>query len=160
MSLFIETLELEINDLNNNDVKIKFIGDRTSLKDSLVKKIEKAELLTATNEGLKLSVALAYGGRWDIVNATKILFNKINELKISLKDVDEKLFSSSLQLENDPDLLIRTGGERRISNFLLWNIAYTELYFDDVLWPEYSEKNIDEAIEFYKERKRRFGKNV
>ena len=91
MSLFIETLELEINDLNNNDVKIKFIGDRTSLKDSLVKKIEKAELLTATNEGLKLSVALAYGGRWDIVNATKILFNKINELKISLKDVDEKL---------------------------------------------------------------------
>jgi len=109
---------------------------------------------------LKLSVALAYGGRWDIVNATKILFNKINELKISLKDVDEKLFSSSLQLENDPDLLIRTGGERRISNFLLWNIAYTELYFDDVLWPEYSEKNIDEAIEFYKERKRRFGKNV
>jgi len=160
MSLFIETLELEINDLNNNDVKIKFIGDRTSLKDSLVKKIEKAELLTATNEGLKLSVALAYGGRWDIVNATKIIFNKINELKISLKDVDEKLFSSSLQLENDPDLLIRTGGERRISNFLLWNIAYTELYFDDVLWPEYSEKNIDEAIEFYKERKRRFGKNV
>lgn len=162
MSLFIETLDLEISDLNDNNVKIKFIGDRSSLKDSLVKKIEKAEILTTTNQGLKLSVALAYGGRWDIINAAKNILKKIKKSEVNPSDLDEKLFSSSLQLGDipDPDLLIRTGGERRISNFLLWNIAYTELYFDDVLWPEFSKNNLDQAIEFYKERKRRYGKNV
>ena len=162
MSLFIETLDLEITDLNDNNVKIKFIGDRSSLKDSLVKKIEKAEILTTTNQGLKLSVALAYGGRWDIINAAKNILKKIKKSEVNPSDLDEKLFSSSLQLGDnpDPDLLIRTGGERRISNFLLWNIAYTELYFDDVLWPEFSKNNLDQAIEFYKERKRRYGKNV
>jgi|TARA_B100001059_G_scaffold118743_1_gene118862 undecaprenyl diphosphate synthase len=162
MSLFIETLDLEISDLNDNNVKIKFIGDRSSLKDSLVKKIEKAEILTTTNQGLKLSVALAYGGRWDIINAAKNILKKIKKSEVNPSDLDEKLFSSSLQLGGnpDPDLLIRTGGERRISNFLLWNIAYTELYFDDVLWPEFSKNNLDQAIEFYKERKRRYGKNV
>ena len=162
MSLFIETLDLEISDLNDNNVKIKFIGDRSSLKDSLVKKIEKAEILTTTNQGLKLSVALAYGGRWDIINAAKNILKKIKKSEVNPSDLDEKLFSSSLQLGDipGPDLLIRTGGERRISNFLLWNIAYTELYFDDVLWPEFSKNNLDQAIEFYKERKRRYGKNV
>tara|TARA_B110000003_G_scaffold49295_1_gene48086 strand:- start:582 stop:1280 length:699 start_codon:yes stop_codon:yes gene_type:complete len=162
MSLFIETLDLEISDLNDNNVKIKFIGDRSSLKDSLVKKIEKAEILTTTNQGLKLSVALAYGGRWDIINAAKNILKKIKKSEVNPSDLGEKLFSSSLQLGDipDPDLLIRTGGERRISNFLLWNIAYTELYFDDVLWPEFSKNNLDQAIEFYKERKRRYGKNV
>ena len=162
MSLFIETLDLEITDLNDNNVKIKFIGDRSSLKDSLVKKIEKAEILTTTNQGLKLSVALAYGGRWDIIYAAKNILKKIKKSEVNPSDLGEKLFSSSLQLGDipDPDLLIRTGGERRISNFLLWNIAYTELYFDDVLWPEFSKNNLDQAIEFYKERKRRYGKNV
>ena len=128
----------------------------------MVKKIEKAEILTTTNQGLKLSVALAYGGRWDIINAAKNILKKIKKSEVNPSDLDEKLFSSSLQLGDnpDPDLLIRTGGERRISNFLLWNIAYTELYFDDVLWPEFSKNNIDQAIEFYKERKRRYGKNV
>jgi len=162
MALFIETLDSEIKDLNNNNVKIRFIGDRSSLKKSLINKIDKAELLTKNNHGLNLTVAMAYGGRWDIVNAAKLIQDKIESNELNQIDVDEKQFSSYMQLgaNPDPDLLIRTGGERRISNFLLWNIAYTELYFCDTLWPDFVSDDLQLALDFYAQRKRRYGKNV
>jgi len=162
MALFIETLDSEIKDLNDNNVRIFFIGDRSNLKNSLIEKIDKAELLTKNNQGLNLTVALAYGGRWDIINATKIILNKIHSKELKISDIDEDKLSSFMQLGGhpDPDLLIRTGGERRISNFLLWNIAYTEIYFCESLWPDFNNADLDRAIEFYSERKRRYGKNV
>lgn len=162
MALFIETLDTEIRELNSNNVKIRFIGDRSNLKESLINKIDKAELLTKNNQGLYLTVAMAYGGRWDIVNALKLIQDKIDSNELNLADLDESRFSSFLQLGSipDPDLLVRTGGETRISNFLLWNIAYTELYFCETLWPDFDSGDLELALEFYAQRKRRYGKNV
>jgi len=162
MNLFIETLGSELDELDANNVRIRFIGKRESLKRSLVSKINKAELRTRNNQGLNLFVALAYGARWDIVNATRKLVNKIQDGEISKKDINQDLFSSFLQLGNtpDPDLLIRTGGEKRISNFLLWNIAYSEIFFCDCLWPDFRNSDLDQAIEFFRQRQRRYGASV
>jgi len=162
MNLFIETLENEIDELDSNNVRIKVIGERGGLKKGLISKIEKAELRTQDNQGLNLFVALAYGARWDIVNATRILLDKIQKNEINQNDIDQDLFSSFLQLGGipDPDLLIRTGGEQRISNFLLWNIAYSELFFCDCLWPDFKSSDLDAAIEFFSTRQRRFGVTV
>jgi len=162
MNLFIETLENEIDDLDDNNVRIRFIGKKEELKKSLISKIEKAELRTRDNQGLNLFVALAYGARWDIVNATRTLLDKIQDGEINQKDIDQDLFSSFLQLGGipDPDLLIRTGGEKRISNFLLWNIAYSELFFCDCLWPDFKSKDLDKAVEFFNTRQRRYGASV
>jgi len=162
MNLFIETLDNEIDELDNNDVRIRFIGKRKELKRSLISKIEKAELRTQNNQGLNLFVALAYGARWDIVNAARTLLDNIQNGEIKQKDIDQDLFSSFLQLGGipDPDLLIRTGGEKRVSNFLLWNIAYSELFFCDCLWPDFTSNDLDKAIEFFCTRQRRYGLSV
>ena len=162
MALFIETLDSEIEELNDNNVRVIFIGDRSGLTQSLIDKIDKAELLTKDNQGLNLTVALAYGGRWDIINATRLILDKIQNNELNHSDINEDQLSSLMQLGSkpDPDLLIRTGGEKRISNFLLWNIAYTELYFCESLWPDFNHSDLDIAIECYTERKRRYGKNV
>ena len=159
MNLFIETLENEIDELDSNNVRIKVIGERGGLNKSLINRIERAELRTQDNQGLNLFVALAYGARWDIVNATRTLLDKIQKNEINQKDIDQDLFSSFLQLGGipDPDLLIRTGGEKRISNFLLWNIAYSELFFCYCLWPDFKSSDLDKAIEFFSTRQRRFG---
>ena len=162
MSLFIETLENEIDELNSNNVSIRFIGDRENLSKKLQDKMKNAEKITSDNTGLNLYVALAYGARWDILNAIKGIVSRVKENQLDESKIDENILSSHLQLGNipDPDLLIRTGGEKRISNFLLWNIAYTELFFCDCLWPEFNEKEFSDALSFYSKRKRRFGSSV
>jgi len=162
MSLFIETLENELDELNSNNVSIRFIGDRENLSKKLQDKMENAEKITLDNTGLNLYVALAYGARWDILNAIKGIVSRVKENQLDESKIDENILSSHLQLGNipDPDLLIRTGGEKRISNFLLWNIAYTELFFCDCLWPEFNEKEFFNALKFYSKRKRRFGSSV
>ena len=162
MSLFIETLENEIDELNSNNVSIRFIGDRENLSKKLQDKMENAEKITLKNTGLNLYVALAYGARWDILNAIKDIVIRVKENQLDESKIDENTLSSHLQLGDipDPDLLIRTGGEKRISNFLLWNIAYTELFFCDCLWPEFNEKEFFNALNFYSKRKRRFGSSV
>ena len=159
MSLFIEALQREVDELHRNNVRLEFIGAREQLQDGMVKKIADAEAQTQANTGLRLIIAVAYGGRWDIVQAVRQVALKVAAGDISADDIDDVLLASELQLRNipDPDLLIRTGGEQRISNFLLWNLAYTELWFCDVLWPDFGEQQFDEALAFYARRQRRYG---
>ena len=159
MSLFVEALRREVAELHQNNVRLRFIGSRRQLDAKLINKIGEAEQLTADNSGLNLQVAVAYGGRWDIVHAARAAAALAVDGKISAGDIDEKVFAEGLQLAGipDPDLLIRTGGEHRISNFLLWNLAYAELWFSDVLWPDFGEREFDAALEFYSNRQRRYG---
>jgi undecaprenyl diphosphate synthase len=159
MGLFLEALQREVDDLHRNNVRVTFIGARDQLQTDLVKKIAAAERKTKDNDGLRLMVAVAYGGRWDIVNAAREITAKVARHELSADELDDEKFAAELALGGvpDPDLLIRTGGERRISNFLLWNIAYAELYFCDVLWPDFDEQRFDEALEFYANRQRRYG---
>ena len=159
MRLFLEALEREIDELHKNGVRLKFIGERGRLQSELVARIAAAEEKTRDNAGLTLIVATAYGGRWDIVEATRSLVSKALAGEIVADDVDEARVSAELSLGEvpDPDLLIRTGGEQRISNFLLWNLAYAELWFTDCLWPDFREAEFDAALEHYSSRQRRFG---
>ena len=159
MSLFVEALRREVGELHRNNVRLRFIGVREQLSDGLVKKIAAAEAKTAGNTGLQLNVAVAYGGRWDIVNATRAMASKVKSGELSPQDIDEAMLSAELQLGDtpDPDLLIRTGGEQRISNFLLWDLAYAELWFTDVLWPEFDKPEFDRALAFYAAKQRRYG---
>jgi undecaprenyl diphosphate synthase len=160
MKLFLDALEREVADLHDNQVVLNFIGDRELLGAELTRRMRSAEQLTAQNTGLKLNVAMAYGGRWDIAQACRSLAADAAAGTLAAGDIDEALVAERLALAGipDPDLLIRTGGEQRISNFLLWNLAYTELYFSEVLWPEFSAGHLDAAFEFFAQRERRFGK--
>jgi undecaprenyl diphosphate synthase len=160
MSLFLDALGREVADLHRNQVRLGFIGDRGLLGTELERRMRSAEQLTEGNSGLRLMVAMAYGGRWDIVQACRTLAADAAAGILNPADIDEKQVAERLALAGipDPDLLIRTGGERRISNFLLWNLAYTELYFSDELWPEFSTAHLDAAFEFFAQRERRFGK--
>jgi undecaprenyl diphosphate synthase len=159
MSLFLEALQREVDDLHRNNVRLRFVGARAQLKPKLQRKIEAAEQQTSQNNGLTLIVAVAYGGRWDIVNAARRLATKVAGGELSIEDIGDDAFARELALSGvpDPDLLIRTGGEQRISNFLLWNLAYSELYFCDCLWPDFREREFDEAMIFYGMRQRRYG---
>jgi undecaprenyl diphosphate synthase len=160
MGLFLDALVREMADLHKNQVRLRFIGDRDNLNGELVQRMRDAEALTANNKGLRLLVAVAYGGRWDITQACRSLAaaaraGELNPAKIGEDDVQGRLALAGIP---DPDLLIRTGGEQRISNFLLWNLAYTELFFPEVLWPDFSPKHLDEAFTHFAQRERRFGK--
>lgn len=159
MGLFLEALQREVDDLHRNNVRVTFIGAREQLQVDLVKKIVMAEQKTEGNDGLHLMVAVAYGGRWDIVNAAKELARKVARDELSVDELDDEKFAAELAIDGvpDPDLLIRTGGEQRISNFLLWNLAYAELYFCDALWPDFDEQQFDDALAFYASRQRRYG---
>ena len=159
MSLFLEALQREIDELHRNDVRLRFIGARHQLAGKLVRKIEAAERRTRDNAGLKLTVAVAYGGRWDIVNAARKLASQVASGSLAPAAIDEERFAAELELGSlpDPDLLVRTGGEQRISNFLLWNLAYSELYFCDCLWPDFGEQEFDEALLTFARRQRRYG---
>jgi undecaprenyl diphosphate synthase len=159
MSLFLEALQREVDELHRNNVKLTFIGAREELQAGLVRKIAAAEEKTRDNTGLNLIVAVAYGGRWDIVTAVKNLLTRVLDRELSVADIDDEKLAGELALAGvpDPDLLIRTGGEQRVSNFLLWNLAYAELWFCDSLWPEFGERQFDEALEFYASRQRRYG---
>jgi undecaprenyl diphosphate synthase len=160
MKLFLDSMVREIADLHRSQVRLRFIGDRRTLGPALIRTIQDAESLTAANAGLTLCVALAYGGRWDIAQACRSLASDVAAGLLSPQDIDEPCVASRLALAGipDPDLLIRTGGELRISNFLLWNLAYAELYFTPVLWPEFSPAQLEAALSFYAERERRFGR--
>lgn len=159
MSLFVEALQREVDELHRNNVKLECIGDRAKLGAGLRRKIEAAEAHTAGNSGLQLTIAIAYGGRWDIAEAARSVMGKVAAGELDANDVSENQLASHLQLAGkpDPDLLIRTGGEQRVSNFLLWNLAYAELWFCDTLWPDFAEPDLDAAIEYFQQRQRRYG---
>ena len=160
MNLFLDALEREVADLHRNRVRLRFMGNRELLGAALTQRMVDAEALTAANDGLGLTIALAYGGRWDITQACRSLAVEVAAGALRAADIDEALIAARLALAGtpDPDLLIRTGNEQRISNFLLWNLAYTEIYFSPVLWPEFGAATLDAAFEFFAKRERRFGK--
>jgi undecaprenyl diphosphate synthase len=160
MGLFIEALEREVADLHGNQVRLRFIGDRSLLGRELNERMLAAETLTAANTGLVLIIAVAYGGRWDIAQACRSLAAEAGAGKLRAEDIDEQMIASRLALADvpDADLLIRTGGEQRISNFLLWNLAYSELYFSEAMWPDFGVEQLDAAFAYYAARERRFGK--
>jgi undecaprenyl diphosphate synthase len=160
MGLFLDALVREVADLHKNNVRLRFIGDREQLGRELKARMEDAEALTGSNPGLELFVAVAYGGRWDIAQACRSLAADVAAGTLTPAEIGEQQIAARLQLAAipDPDLLIRTGGEKRISNFLLWNLAYSELYFSDALWPEFSPAHLQAAFDFFAERERRFGK--
>jgi undecaprenyl diphosphate synthase len=160
MGLFVDTLDREVSDLHANRVRLRFIGERGRLTVRLQSRIAAAETKTAVNDGLALQVAVSYGGRWDIVRAVQRLAAQCAEGALQPRELTERHVGAALELAGlpDPDLFIRTGGERRISNFLLWNLAYTELYFTDLNWPDFDVAALDEALEFYARRERRFGR--
>ncbi|MDX1508118.1 MAG: polyprenyl diphosphate synthase [Woeseiaceae bacterium] len=159
MGRVVEALQREVEELHRNKVRLEFIGDLERLNAGLRKKMAAAEATTAGNDGLHLVVAVAYGGRWDIVEAARRVAEQVATGDINAADIDEQSIAAHLQLAGvpDPDLLIRTGGEQRISNFLLWNLAYAELWFTDTLWPDFDESEFDRALAFFAKRQRRYG---
>jgi undecaprenyl diphosphate synthase len=159
MGLFLDALDREVAELHENQVRLRFIGDRQALAVRLQARIAAAEELTAGNSGLQLQVAVSYGGRWDIIKAAQELARQCSHGALRVEEITESQFAQALQLAGlpDPDLFIRTGGERRISNFLLWNLAYTELYFCDCLWPDFNVPELEAALEYFAARERRFG---
>jgi undecaprenyl diphosphate synthase len=159
MSLFLEALEREIAELDEQRVRLRFIGERRSLSVRLQARIASAEERTAANRGLALQVAVSYGGRWDIVQAAQSLARECSNGSIRPEEISEARFAQALSLAGlpDPDLHIRTGGERRISNFLLWQLAYAELYFSERLWPDFAVADLNDALSFFASRERRFG---
>lgn len=159
MTLFMQALDREVKKLHKNDIRLNIIGDTSRFSEKLQEKIAKAENLTEKNTAFTLNIAANYGGCWDIVQATQQIAAKIKNNEILPEDITERYFQQYLVTQNQPpvDLLIRTSGEQRISNFLLWQIAYAELCFLDVLWPDFSEKDFNQAIASYQQRHRRFG---
>ena len=160
MSLFVSTITAEVKKLDKKNVRVRFIGDRTRFSEKLQQSIEKSEELTRDNTGLQLNIAANYGGRWDIVNACRRLAQAVKDGAVAVDDIDEEMFDSSISLSEvpAPDLFVRTGGEQRISNFLIWQLAYSELYFVDTLWPDFSDEDFEASLDWYAGRQRRFGK--
>jgi len=160
MRLFVTALQKEVDTLHENGVRLRIVGDLASLDPQLQRLIVEAEARTERNERLKLSVCASFGGRWDVVQAVRSMLAAEPELAGRPQDIDEARLAQHLSLSfaPDPDLLIRTGGERRISNFLLWQLAYSEIYFSDELWPDFGALALDAALAWYAQRERRFGR--
>ena len=159
MQLFLDAIDREVADLHKNKVRLRFIGDRHSLSVKLQSRMATSEELTAGNDGLKLQVAVSYGGRWDIVQAARKLAAQVASGALNADAIDEERFARELALGGiaDPDLFIRTGGDHRISNFLLWNLAYTEIHVCDTLWPDFDVPQLEAALAAFANRERRFG---
>lgn len=159
MALFMQALDREIKKLHKNEIRLKILGDKSRFSVTLQEKIEKAENLTQNNTTLTLNIAANYGGHWDIVQATKQIARLVKEEKLLINDITPACMQGYLVTEEQPmvDLLIRTSGEQRVSNFLLWQIAYAEFYFSNVLWPDFDEQEFNRAILAYQQRNRRFG---
>ncbi len=159
MELFMATLQSEVDKLDKNNIRLKIIGDKSGFPEKLQEKIRSAEAQTQENTGLTLLIAANYGGRWDITQAVSKIAQAINQGDILVQDISEELISSHLVTAGlpEPDLFIRSGGEERISNFLLWQLAYTEFYFTESLWPDFDQKLLETAINSFKSRERRFG---
>ena len=159
MELFVESIDKEVDELHRNGIRVRFIGEVSRLREGLDAKIRAAEARTAGNTRMTLYIAVSYGGRWDIVEAARRLAQRVAAGTLAPGAIDEDSFAAELQLAGapEPDLFIRTGGEQRISNFLLWNLAYSELYFCDTLWPDFDDEALEAALRFYSSRQRRFG---
>ena len=155
MTLLLEALDTEVKELHAKGVRLRFIGERAVFAAELVGRMQAAERLTAANRGLQLVIALGYGGRWDLLQAARAVAAEAR----SATAIDEAAFAQHLALAGlpEPDLFIRTGGEQRLSNFLLWDLAYTELYFTDLLWPDFDATALDGALTWFAARERRFG---
>jgi undecaprenyl diphosphate synthase len=153
-------MRTEIDYLHKQGVRLRVIGEREQFADDLQQMMADCEALTAQNTRLNLSVAVNFGGRWDIVNAAKQLAQQAVDGDLRLEEMDEARFSDALSLQGlpEPDLLIRTGGDYRISNFLLWDLAYTELYFTEAFWPDFDSAALKDAVATYAQRTRRFGR--
>ena len=159
MSLFLDALESNTEELYKNNVQLRIIGDHRDFDEKLISQIYSSQELTKNNRGLKLIIALNYSGRWDIVEAARRIGKKIESQEINPDSVTTDLFHRQLCLSDlpEPDLLIRTSGEQRLSNFMLWQVAYTEIYFTPTHWPDFNRAIFDEALAFYRTRQRRFG---
>ena len=160
MELFLRALDKEVDELHGHGVRMRFIGDLAAFDASLRQRMNQAMALTAGNGKLQLNVAVNYGGRWDIVQAARKAAESVARGEFRAEEIDEKLLGHWMSLSELPplDLFIRTGGELRISNFLLWQAAYAELYFTDTLWPDFDQACLRQAIEEYARRERRFGR--
>jgi undecaprenyl diphosphate synthase len=159
MELFFRALNKEALEMHENGICIRFIGDKSGFKTAIQQKMMEAEILTANNKRMVANIAVNYGGRWDITQAARRMAKAVTEGRLLSGDISEAKFEQYLALAKspDPDLFIRTGGEMRISNFLLWQSAYTELYFSASLWPDFDKQDLEQAIETYRTRERRFG---
>jgi len=159
MDLFLKALDKETGELHKNDICLRFIGDKSAFKSALQTKMSEAETLTGKNRSMVVNIAVNYGGRWDITQAARHLAKSVVSGKLSADDIDENQMTARLALSDspDPDLFIRTGGEMRISNFLLWQSAYAEFYFTKTLWPDFDADSLDLAITAFQSRERRFG---
>lgn len=160
MSLFIMALKREVKKLQKNNVRLRLVGAPDAFPEKLQTLLADAEELTKNNTGITLVIAANYGGRWDIVESAKHLAKQVQEGTLQVEDINESLFKQNLSLGDlpEPDLFIRTGGEKRISNFLMWQLAYTELYFTDTLWPDFDKAAFQEALDSFTSRERRFGR--
>lgn len=156
MRLFIEVLRREVAEMHKLNIRLKVVGDRSPFQRELLDQIEHAERLTAQNTGLTLTIAANYGGRWDIIQATNVMHRSVGQ---EGRDLTESDLTPHLAMHYapEPDLLIRTGGEKRVSNFLLWQLAYTEFYFTETLWPDFNQKAFNLAVASFASRERRFG---
>jgi undecaprenyl diphosphate synthase len=160
MNLMVETIANEVDELNSSNVRLRSIGDESKLPEACRNELTKAKEATSKNDQVDLILALNYSARWEIMNAVKNIANKVEKGEVKANEVDDTFFENELSLSGtpDPELLIRTSGEYRLSNFLLWQIAYAELYFTDKLWPDFNKEDFYKAIIDYQNRERRFGK--
>jgi len=160
MTLLLQTIDKETKTLNKNNIRLNAIGDLMSLPSRTRKQLEKAMNNTAGNDRMTLTLALSYSARWELLNAVKKIGKQIADGELNTADIDQQIYESSLETHGmpDPELLIRTSGEYRISNFLLWQIAYAELYFSPKLWPDFRKDDLYEALIDFQNRERRFGK--
>lgn len=159
MQLFVQALTSELAELHQNGVRLLFTGSRAELSPTLCEQMQKAETFTANNDRLTLNVVINYGGKWDIVQAAKTLAHSVANGDILLDEINEQLFAQQLNTCDlpEPDLFIRTGGEQRLSNFFLWQLAYTELYFSDAFWPDFTVQEFKKALACFNSRERRYG---
>lgn len=160
MRLFVQALDREVAQLKGQGVRLRVVGDLSKFESKLQNMIEQAQQTTAANDKLHLTIAANYGGRWDILQATRSMLKHSPELAQEPASITEDLLESYLSMSwaPEPDLFIRTGGEQRVSNFLIWQLAYAELYFTDCLWPDFSKTELQEAFDWYQARERRFGR--
>jgi undecaprenyl diphosphate synthase len=160
MDLMRNVLENDLDELDRRNVRLQVIGDRSRFPSDLQMHMNRAEAQTRDNDRMALSIAANFGGRWDITEAARRLANDVRQGQVEPEDIDEELFAGYLSLGNlpAPDICIRTGGDHRVSNFLLWDFAYTELYFTDAFWPDFDADCLSEAFSWFDERKRRFGR--
>jgi undecaprenyl diphosphate synthase len=160
MSLMVETIANEVDELNEKGVRLRSIGDESKLPKACLNELQKAKLETASNASVDLILALNYSSRWEIMDAVKNIASKVENGEVKSTDIDTSFFENQLCTKDipDPELLIRTSGEYRLSNFLLWQVAYAELYFTDKLWPDFSREDLYAAVLDYQGRERRFGK--